>query len=135
MITRATLIQAGGAAVQSVGIPVPPDAFIKDIIVEAERLWDNATSATLVVGDGADDDCWYAAVNLKATDLLAGEALSFAAQGGKAGVNLATATHTLGRSAGRTIVAKVTTVGAGTAGAGETRVLVDYEPICEGTRG
>ena len=41
------------------------------------------------VGDVADPNGYYAAINLKATDLLAGESISFALAGGKAGAYIA----------------------------------------------
>jgi hypothetical protein len=50
-----------------------------------EQRW----RVTLKVGDVADDDGYFTGVDLKATDLLAGESLSFALAGGKAGAYIA----------------------------------------------
>lgn len=85
-------------------------------------LWNNGTSATLIVGDGADDDGYYTAVNLKATDLLAGESLSFGLAGGKAGAYIANSQVSPRYAAAeRTIAAQVTTVGT-VPSTGETRI-------------
>lgn len=113
-----------GAGTYTGGVVVPAGATIVDVIVTAVALWDAATSAALKVGD-TDDDGFYAAVDLKATDLLAGESLSFAQAGGKGGAYL-TATHGNGRysASQRTINGIVTSVGAGTAG--RTRMTVVY---------
>jgi hypothetical protein len=115
---------AGSAAgVYSASFEVPVGAFLMDVIVHSTALWTAGTSATLIVGDTADDDGFYTAVNLKATDVLAGESLAFAAPGGKQGadvdVDAAGAQHVRRRTlaAARTLSAKVTTVGTvGTAG-------------------
>jgi hypothetical protein len=77
----------------------------------------------LIVGD-TDDDGFYTAVNLKATDLLAGESLSFALAGGKAGAYIANSQVSPRYSAtARTITAKATTVGTAPT-TGETRINV-----------
>jgi hypothetical protein len=56
-------------------IPVPAGAVIEDIQVIARVLWDG-TSAALDVGDTGDPNGYFAAVDLKATDLVVGEMLS-----------------------------------------------------------
>lgn len=116
-----------GAGTYSGSINVPPGATIVDVIVHATALWAAATSATMIVGDAADDNGIYDAVNLKATDLLAGESLSFAQSGGKAGAyNVGTNTHWTTRysSSARVITGKITSVGAGSTG--RTRMTVLY---------
>ena len=116
-----------GAGTYSGSVTVPAGATILDIIVHATALWAAATSATMIVGDVADDDGYYTAVNLKATDLLAGESLSFARDGGKAGAyNVGTNTHWTTRysAVDRIITGKITSVGAGTTG--RTRMTVVY---------
>jgi hypothetical protein len=114
---------AGTAAgVYSASFEVPADAILIDVIVQNTALWTAGTSATLIVGDTVDDDGFYTAVNLKATDLLATESLSFAQAGGKQGADVtetAAGAHVRRRklAAARTLSAKVTTVGTvGTAG-------------------
>lgn len=121
---------AGTAAgVYSASVELPAGAILLDVIAHAEALWTAGTSATMIVGDATDDDGIFAAVNLKATDLLAGESISMnGLAGGKHGADLAldyTSVATIGASqvkrrrlaAARTVSAKVTTVGTvGTAG-------------------
>jgi hypothetical protein len=113
-----------GAGTYTGAVSVPAGATILDIIVDADALWTAATSATMIVGD-TDDDGYYTGVNLKATDLLAGESISFAQAGGKAGAYIANSQVSPRRSvAARTINGIVTSVGAGTAG--RTRMTVIY---------
>lgn len=120
-----TFTETTGAGVWTGAFSLPAGATITNIIVYATALWNSQTSATLKVGD-TDDDGFYAGVDLMATDLLAGESLSFQAAGGKAGVYLAgTGTHwtNLYSATARTINAIITKVGSsGTAG--RTRVTV-----------
>jgi hypothetical protein len=116
-----------GAGTYTGAVTVPADATLLDVIVSAVALWDAATSAALNVGDGDDADGFYAAVDLKATDLLAGQSLSFSHQGGKGGAYFAGSnTHVAPRysATARVISGVVTSVGAGTAG--RTRMTVVY---------
>lgn len=116
-----------GAGTYTGSITVPAHATILDVIVHAVALWAAGTSATMKVGDATDDDGIYVGVNLKATDLLAGESLSFAQSGGKAGAdNIGTNTHWGRRysTVDRNITGVITSVGAGTTG--RTRMTVVY---------
>lgn len=127
--TQVTVVERSftenGAGTYTANVAVPAGATILDIIVNGVALWAAATSATLKVGDVADDDGYYTAVNLKATDLLAGESLSFALAGGKAGAYIANSQVSPRYAAtARTISGVVTSVGAGTTG--RTRMLVLY---------
>ncbi len=121
-----TFTETTGAGVYTATVPVPAGATIHDIIVNGVALWTATTSATMKVGDVTDDDGYYTAVNLKATDLLAGESLSFAKAGGKEGAYVV-ATHVAPRyaAAARVITGSVTTVGAA-GSAGRTRMTVLY---------
>lgn len=111
-----------GAGTYTGAVVVPAGATVLDILVNAVALWDAVTSATMIVGD-TDDDGYYTAVNLKATDLLAGESISFALAGGKAGAYIANSQVSPRYSAtARTINGIITSVGAGTAG--RTRMTV-----------
>lgn len=111
------------AGAYTASVTLPAGAHLLDVLVEGITLWDSGTSATGIVGDAADDDGYYTAVNLKATDLLVGESISFALAGGKAGAYIANSQVSPRYSAtARVITAKVTTVGTSTAG--ETRVSV-----------
>lgn len=129
-----TFTETTGAGVYTGDVDLPAGATVLDVIVHQTALWTSATSATMNVGDfteaGAaiDADGFYTAVNLKATDLLAGESLSFAQSGGKAGVyNAGTNTHWTARysETARKIRGAVTTVGAA-GNAGRTRMTVIY---------
>lgn len=124
--SRELVMTAGGlaAGVYTASLNMPAGAHLIDILVEGIALWNNGTSATMIVGDAADDNGYYDAVNLKATDLLAGESLSFSFAGGKAGAYIANSQVSPRYSATeRTITAKITTVGT-VPTTGETRILI-----------
>lgn len=119
-----------GAGTYTADFNLPAYATLIDIIVEAEALWDASSSASLEIG-AADPDGYFTAVDLKATDLLAGESVSLlstqvrGALGG-AYTTVETSTHLnrLGSSSARTITATAVSVGAGTAG--RTKVTVVF---------
>jgi hypothetical protein len=114
-----------GAGTYTATVPLPAGATLHDIIVNGVVLWAAATSAVLIVGDGTDPDGFYTDVDLKATDLLAGESLSFALAGGQAGAYIANSQVTPRYAAAtRNVIGVVTSVGAGTAG--RTRMTVVY---------
>lgn len=129
-ITEELRFVENGAGTYTGTFNLPANATIKDICVHAEALWTAATSAVMKIGDATDDDGFFTAVNLKATDLLAGESINFTAPGGKQGadvdVDAAGAQHVRRRysAAARAVSAVVTSVGAGTAG--RTRVTIEY---------
>lgn len=114
--------EENGAGTYTGTITIPAYAVLLDVIVNAEVLWAAGTSAALEVGDDDDPDGFYAAIDLKATDLLAGESLDFIRAGAAADagayLETGTSTHISARvsTAERTITATVTSVGAGTAG-------------------
>ncbi len=115
-----------GAGVYTGAVELPAGATLLDIIINGVALWTATTSATLKVGDGDDDDGYYTGVDLKATDLLADESLSFSEAGGKAGAYIANSqVSPRYAAAARTISGVVTTVGAA-GNAGRTRMLVVY---------
>lgn len=119
-----TFTETTGAGVYTGSVSIPAGATIHDIIVNGVALWTATTSATLKVGDVADDDGYYTAVDLKATDLLAGESISFTAAGGKAGAYIANSQVSPRYSASaRVISGIITTVGAA-GSAGRTRMQV-----------
>jgi len=110
-----------GAGTYTGTITIPAYAILLDVVTYAEALWTAGTSAGLNVGDDDDADGFQAAIDLKATDLLAGESLSFHAGGAAADLGAyldGTATHVTNRvsASERTITATVVSVGAGTAG-------------------
>lgn len=119
-----TFTETTGAGTYTGSVSLPAGATVEDILVSGVALWDTATSATMKVGDAGDDDGFYTAVNLKATDLLAGESISFALSGGKAGAYIANSQVSPRYSAtARVISGVVTTVGT-TGSAGRTRMTV-----------
>lgn len=126
VVEERTITETTGAGTYTATVAVPAGAWILDIAVQAVALWTATTSASMEVGDGTDPDGFYTAIDLKATDLLAGEGVSFAQQGGLGGAYLPSG-HILGQyaAAARTITATVVTVGAA-GSAGRTRMLVAY---------
>lgn len=121
-----TFTETTGAGVYTGSVSLPAGATLLDIIVNGVALWDTTTSATLKVGDATDDDGYYTAVNLKATDLLAGESISFALAGGKAGAYIANSQVSPRYNAAAVVISGiVTTVGAA-GSAGRTRMVVVY---------
>ena len=121
MYEQTVLFTEAGEGTYTGAISLPAGAVIQDVIIHAIALWAAATSAAMIVGDAADPNGFYDAVNLKATDLLAGESLSFAFAGGKQGADVdlvATGFHIRRRylAGARVISGVITTVGAGTAG-------------------
>lgn len=118
--------ETSGAGTYTGSVAVPAGATILDIIVNGVALWNNAGACTLKVGDVADDDGYYTAVDLKATDLLAGESLSFALAGGKAGAYIANSQVSPRYSASaRTISGIITTASTG-GSTGRTRMVVVF---------
>lgn len=114
-----------GAGTYTGSVDVPAGAVITDIIVNGVALWAAATSAAMDVGDAADPNGYFAGIDLKATDLLAGESVSFALAGGKAGAYIANSQVSPRYSAtARVISGVVVSVGAGTTG--RTRMSVIY---------
>ncbi len=120
-----------GAGTYTAAVNIPAGATLLDVIVTSVALWTAAVSAVMKVGDAADDDGFYTAVDLKATDLLAGESISLAAPGGQQGAYVvpgaADDAYQVSKrysATARVISGVVTSVGAGTAG--RTRMLVTY---------
>ena len=135
-VARCTLTENGAATSYTASFVIPPGAILVDIRVIARVLW-NGTSASLKVGDTADDDGFFTGVNLKATDLLVNEVLSLTEEslwGGKNGAYLVSATGQRGPTtsnfglsyvAGSTITA-IVTPGAADGTAGRTDIVIVY---------
>jgi hypothetical protein len=127
VVVERTFTETSGAGTYTGAVALPAGATLIDIIVNGVALWDNTGAVTMKVGD-TDDDGYYTGINLKATDLLAGESLSFAQSGGKAGAyNVGTNTHWSNRysATARTINGIITTASTG-GSAGRTRMVVIY---------
>ena len=76
-------IEDGSGTSYTATVEVPAATLVLDIGFVTTVLWDG-TSASLGVGDDDDADGWFTTVDLKATDLLVGEVLSAADEGGAA---------------------------------------------------
>jgi hypothetical protein len=119
--SQSVLFTEAGAGTYTGTVALPAGAVVVDIIIHAIALWAAATSASMIVGDTVDDNGFFNAVDLKATDLLAAESISFAQTGGKEGADLddpAAGAHVRRRylATARNIIGKVVSVGAGTTG-------------------
>jgi hypothetical protein len=112
------------AGVYTGSVSLPAGATLLDVIVDGITLWAAGTSATMTVGDAGNASGLFASVNLKATDLLAGESISFDQAGGKAGAYIANSQVSPRYSAtARVISGVVTTVGTGATGVTRMTVL------------
>ncbi len=80
--------QTAANAVHTGSVTLPPGSTLIDIIVHAAAVWDSGTSAVMKVGDTNDDDGYFTAVNVKATDLTGAQSISFGYTGGKEGAYL-----------------------------------------------
>lgn len=122
-----TFTETGGALTYTGSVVVPAGSFLLDVIVHAVAVWDNSGAVTMKVGD-TDDDGIFTAIDLKATDLTAGQSISAAGgtstSGGKEGADII-ATHWNRRyvSSARTIAGIITTASTG-GSAGRTRMTV-----------
>lgn len=121
-----TFTETAGAGTYTGSVTVPAGATLLDIIVSGVALWTATTSAAMDVGDVATPSGYFAAIDLKATDLLAGESISFALAGGKAGAYIANSqVSPRYAAAARVISGVIVTVGAA-GDAGRTRMAVTY---------
>lgn len=117
-------------------VTLPAGAWLHNIQVNNQVLWTGGT-ATMKVGDTADDDGYFTGVNLKATDLLVGEILDTTPStswGGKEGAYLVAATGQRGPTAtnfGKYYIAGsnitgIITVGTPATTVGRTQMIVTY---------
>lgn len=131
---EATFAETTGAGTYTGSVVLPAGATLLDIKLRSTALWTATTSAIMKIGDVADDDGWFTAIDLKAIDLLVGEDINFDQTGGKQGayLNNTTGARSAGYNAASvTISGIITTVGAaGTAG--RTRMIVLYYPPADG---
>lgn len=121
-----TYTETAGAGVYTGSVAVPAGATIIDIIVHAVALWDNAGAVAMIVGDVADPNGFFDAVDLKATDLLAAESISFAKAGGQEGADVsATQVNRRYLATARVITGEITSASTG-GSTGRTRMTVIY---------
>lgn len=123
---EATFTETAGAGVYTGSVAVPAGATLLDIIVNGVALWNPATSAAMDVGDADNPDGYFAGIDLKADDLLAGESISFAQAGGKAGAYIANSQVSPRYSATARVISGIVTVVGGSGSTGRTRMTVVY---------
>lgn len=146
------LLYSNGAAagVHTLAFYLPPTAILLDVAAIGLALWNQGTSASMLAGDAADADGFFVATDMKATELLAGEAIFFRAgtamAGGRIGAYCANSQWAVGggstsgvyRTTARVITFTLTTVGTA-ATTGSTLCGIEYvlpsgsEPIVAGT--
>ena len=108
-------------------VKVPANSYMLGVQVHWVALWVSGAAVSLIVGDGDDDNGFHAATDLKATDLLAGEANTMEHPGGLAGAYTAAQQRVFYSASARTVIANATITNHATAvSAGETRILVMY---------
>ena len=108
-------------------VSIPANSYIVDIQVHGITLWVSGAAVAMIIGDDDDDNGFVASTDLKATDLLVGEANTIEHPGGKAGAYLASEQRKTFSASARSVNAKVTVSAHGTAAsAGRTKVLVLY---------
>ena len=108
-------------------LSLPAHSYVLDVQVHGIALWVSGDAVAIIVGEDDDADGFHASTNLKATDLLVGEANTMEHPGGKAGVYTASEQRKFYSASARNVIAKVTVTNHATAvSAGKTRVLVMY---------
>src|SRR3990172_12612927 len=119
-----TFTQTTGDGTYTGTIPLPAGSTIIDVQVHGIALWDGDTTSSMVVGDGGTANGFFVATDLKATDLLAGEANTIEHQGGLGGAFIASEQRVLYSSGARNVIGVIKQVGTGTTG--RTRLVVLY---------
>lgn len=124
-----TFTETAGAGTWTGTVPIPAGAWVEDVVIQAVALWDSETTASLDAGlSTTDPNGFFADVDLKATDLTAGQTISFHHTGGVGGALLSGSdSHVNSIYVGTAESVIVTVVKTGTTGtAGRTRALVTY---------
>lgn len=121
-----TFTETTGAGVWTGSVAVPAGATIQDVIVNGVALWNSQTTALMDVGDIATPSGYYSQIDLKATDLLAGESISFALAGGKAGAYIANSQVSPRYSASARVVSGIITKVGSSGTLGRTRMIVVF---------
>jgi hypothetical protein len=126
-VAGGTITELTGDGAYSISVTLPAGAVLLDIIITQVALWTAVTSATLKVGDTADDDGFFIGINSKTTpavgtslraDTVPGGTGDGAYLGDTNGEFIGPATSNFGRvyTAGSIIKATITKSGAGVAG-------------------
>jgi len=128
LFEEVTFTEAGAAGVYTGSVTVPGNSWLLDIKIWNAVYWAAGTTAAMIVGDAADPNGWFDAIDLKATDIVPGEVIDFNNAGGKVGVYLVAATgerELMYAATARVITGEITTTGT-TSTAGRTRMMVIY---------
>lgn len=137
MVTKTvTFTENATNTVHTGTVAIPAGATLHSIKVMSSVLWTGGT-ATMKVGDTADDDGYFIGIDLKAIDLLVGEVLdtqSSTLWGGKEGAYLVAASGRRGPTtsnfgmyyAAGSNVTGIVTVGTPATTAGRTFMIVSY---------
>lgn len=137
-VKRLSVELGTAAGVYTAAFKIPADSILLDVGTECVTVWNAGTSSLMDVGDAADPNGHFAAINMAATDLTAGQSINFAATGGKQGAYFAGTTlinsHWLSRysASDRTISFVLTTVGTA-ATTGDTLCWVKWGRRPEGS--
>lgn len=118
--------ETSGAGVYTGSVAMPAGSTLIDVYVNGVALWDNAGTISMDVGDATDPNGYFAGINLKATDLLAGESVSFAMAGGKAGAYIANSQVSPRYYASAATISGIITTSSTGGTAGRTRMVVVY---------
>jgi hypothetical protein len=124
-----TITETAGAGTYTLSFSLPAGATLLDLGASGVALWTNAGAVVLKAGD-TDDDGYFTAVDLKATDLLAGEEISIAGgagtAGGKEGAYIAGSQVNARYSASARTISFIVSAASTGGGAGRTRCWVRY---------
>ena len=134
--TVVTYTENATATTHTGTVTLPAGTWLHNIQVLSSVLWTGGT-ATMKVGDTADDDGYFTGIDLKATDLLVGEVLDTTPStswGGKEGAYLVAATGRRGPTssnfakyyAAGSNITGIVTVGTPATTAGRTFMAVTY---------
>lgn len=127
-----TFTETAGSGVYTGSVSIPAGATIHDVVVNGIALWTNAGTAVMKVGDVATSAGYFTGVDLKATDLLVGESLSFDQAGGKAGTYIANSQVSPRYSASARVISGIITTSSTGGGAGVTRMTVIWSAPAAG---
>jgi len=131
LLEEVTFTEAGAAGTYTGSVTVPADSWLLDIKIYNTVYWTAGTNALMDVGDVDDPNGWYAGIDLRDTDIVAGaeaEVIDFNNPGGQEGAYLVSATGEralMYASTARVISGIIVTTGT-TATAGRTRMVVIY---------
>lgn len=129
--TKLVTFTEAGDTTYTASVPIPVGSLVHEIEIRSTVLWDDTGAVTAIVGDTADPNGYFDAVNMKATDLLVGEVLRMSNSeywGGVQGAYLVAASGTNSASyyaAASNITAVITTANQN-GSAGRTFMWVTY---------